>query len=353
MNIATPCASNTQSSNGTCSILYLCYATFTQRSPVFSVDLTMLSAIAFVSKKIKRTVPKPNDIYLKLLIKHLCYTCKCYRGKRKSECMFTLFDNTLSFEEGILGRVFLIPYSNWFGLDYLLFHLAASDCSDTLQTCFVPNTKFFTSIHTRGISLVHRIYTFNMLILLGILYIIVNGSSLCFGNVVEDKILKVGEELWRETLPLQGGSRFYQLQGLKPHMWYEVKISYPASIPASFSIELKRNKSDVMLNNNRRLLNTEKLIFKTYDNQDESRLLLVSVEAEGFPAKLHVQERQFIIFNIVCDELLLGIPHKAWWVVAMGLLCLGIGFILPSFLPFYLLPKNQASRSDDLVSKIS
>ncbi|XP_027352025.1 uncharacterized protein LOC113862924 isoform X2 [Abrus precatorius] len=194
-----------------------------------------------------------------------------------------------------------------------------------------------------------------MLILLAILYIIVNGPIFCFGNVysVEDKILKVGEELWRETLPLQGGSRFYQLQGLKPHMWYEVKISYPASIPARFSIELKRNKFDMMLNNNRRLLNTEKLIFKTDSNQDESNLLLVTVEAEGFPAKRHVPEREFIIFNIVCDELLLGIPHKAWWVVALGLLCLGIGLIVPSFLPLYLLPKNQVSRSDDRVSKVS
>ncbi|KAL1339291.1 hypothetical protein AAHE18_U025400 [Arachis hypogaea] len=39
-------------------------------------------------------------------------------------------------------------------------------------------------------------------------------------------------------------------------------------------------------------------------------ILFVTVEPEGFPAIPHVQERQFIIFNIVCDELLLGIPHK-------------------------------------------
>ncbi|RDY05130.1 hypothetical protein CR513_11064 [Mucuna pruriens] len=177
-------------------------------------------------------------------------------------------------------------------------------------------------------------------------------STACCGRV-EDKKLNVGEELWRETLPLQGGSRFYQLQGLKSLTWYEVKISYPASIPASFSIQLKRNKTDVVLNNNRRLLNTEKLIFKTASNQDEFQFVLVSVEPEGFPAKLHVPDRQFIIFNIVCDELLLGIPHKAWWVVALALLGLGIAFIVPSFLPLYLLPKNQVPRTDDHVSKNS
>ncbi|KAG2395118.1 uncharacterized protein HKW66_Vig0075060 [Vigna angularis] len=171
------------------------------------------------------------------------------------------------------------------------------------------------------------------------------------GPCVEDKILKVGEELWRETMPLQGGSCFYQLQGLKPHTWYEVKISYPASIPASFSIQLKRNKSDVMLNNNRRLLNTEKLIFK--NNQEEFQLVLVTVEPEGFPAKQHVPERQFIIYNIVCDELLFGLPHEAWWVVALAVLGLGIAFIVPSFLPLYLLPKNQVSMTNDHVSKTS
>ncbi|KAH1259288.1 hypothetical protein GmHk_03G008796 [Glycine max] len=150
---------------------------------------------------------------------------------------------------------------------------------------------------------IYHICMCNMLILLSILHIIVNGPTLCFGN--------------------------------------------------NFSIQLKRNKSDVVLNNNRRLLNTEKLIFKTNSNQDEFQSVLVTVEPEGFPAKLHVAERQFIIFNIVSDELLLGIPHKAWWVVALALLGLGIAFIVPSFLPLYLLPKKQVSRTDNYVSKTS
>lgn len=105
---------------------------------------------------------------------------------------------------------------------------------------------------------------------------------------VESKILNVGEELWRETLPLQMGSRLYHLQGLKPDMWYEVKISYPGSvcvfcpskveflklfwvcliqgkqqIPASFSLELKRDLTSPVEKQSRKLLDTEKLIFKT------------------------------------------------------------------------------------------
>ncbi|KAI4316072.1 hypothetical protein L6164_024089 [Bauhinia variegata] len=120
----------------------------------------------------------------------------------------------------------------------------------------------------------------------------------------------------------------------------------PYLIPASFSIQLKRDKLDKALKNNRRLLNTEKIIFKTDNNQDET-YVLVSVEPEGFVAIPHVAERQLIVYNIVCDELLFGIPHKAWWVVLLALLCLGIAFMIPSFLPSYLLPKNQSSRTDD------
>ncbi|XP_019417038.1 PREDICTED: uncharacterized protein LOC109328170 [Lupinus angustifolius] len=197
-----------------------------------------------------------------------------------------------------------------------------------------------------------HIYMCHMLILVCILIIFMKAPTLCFGNMVEDKILKTGEELWRETMPLQGGSRFYQIQNLKPKMWYEVKISYPASIPASFSIELKRDKLNMVINKNRRLLNTEKLIFKNYSDQDKT-YVLVTVKPEGFLAKPHVPERQFVIFNIVCDELLLGIPHKAWWVVALALMGLGIAFMVPSLLPSYLLPKKQVLGSVDSVSKAS
>ncbi|XP_041019244.1 uncharacterized protein LOC121261125 isoform X2 [Juglans microcarpa x Juglans regia] len=173
----------------------------------------------------------------------------------------------------------------------------------------------------------------------------------------DSKFLNVGEELLRETLPLQMGLRFYQLQGLKPYTCYEVKISYPASIPASFSLQLKRGKSNSVLNHYRRLLNTEKLIFRTESleslSNEDGIYVLVTVEPEGIVAIPHVQERQFIIFNIVCDELLLGIPHKAWWVVVLVLFCLGLAFIIPSFLPSYLLQESQSPRIKQDFSKVS
>ncbi|WCJ25808.1 hypothetical protein M5689_007667 [Euphorbia peplus] len=111
---------------------------------------------------------------------------------------------------------------------------------------------------------------------------------------MDDKnVIIVGKELWKETLLFQRGSRLYQLQGLKSYTWYEVKISYPASIPASFSIQLKKEDLDMGMNRNRRLLNTEKLIFKT-DNltsQQRNFSVLVSVESEGIVAIPNAPER--------------------------------------------------------------
>lgn len=172
------------------------------------------------------------------------------------------------------------------------------------------------------------------------------------GITTDNKVLNVGEELWEETLPLKRGSRLYELHGLKPSTSYEVKISYPASIPSSFSIQLKKDKSDAGVNLRRKLLNTEKLIFKADYNDLSSQdqmYVLVTVEPAGVVAIPHASERDFVIFNIVCDELLLGIPHKAWWVVVLVILCLFLAFLTPYFLPSFL----RQSSTDPTISKDS
>ncbi|KAL6524042.1 hypothetical protein OROMI_031137 [Orobanche minor] len=172
-----------------------------------------------------------------------------------------------------------------------------------------------------------------------------------------EKVLNVGEELFKETLPLQNGACLYQLRGLRPHTRYEVKISYPASIPASFSLRLSRGTSDLGLNHGRKLLNTEKLIFKTDGMsliEQGGMYVVVNVKPEGVVALPGKQEREYIMFNIVCDELLLGIPHKAWYVAVLALACLVFAFVVPSFLPPFLLPKNGNQHSiyhDQTVTK--
>nr|XP_029123557.1 uncharacterized protein LOC105054388 isoform X2 [Elaeis guineensis] len=110
------------------------------------------------------------------------------------------------------------------------------------------------------------------------------------------KALTVGDEIKNDSLPLNMGQRIYELRGLKESAWYEVKISYPASIPARFSIQLETGELELWLRKNRRLLNTEKLIF----NADSHRpvYVVVTVEAEGVVAKPNVKERELVVFNI-------------------------------------------------------
>uniref|UniRef100_A0A1D1YX64 DNA mismatch repair protein MutS n=1 Tax=Anthurium amnicola TaxID=1678845 RepID=A0A1D1YX64_9ARAE len=146
------------------------------------------------------------------------------------------------------------------------------------------------------------------------------------------------------------GQRLYQLKGLKDSTWYEVKISYPASIPASFSIQLRREMPDIWSGKNRRLLNTEKLIFKANIDQLIDAYVLVTVEAAGFVAMPHARERETVLFNIVCDELSFGIPHKAWCVGILAVLCLLLAVIAPYYLPSNLLTKNQIIESKELAS---
>ncbi|MCL7051780.1 hypothetical protein MKW94_022758 [Papaver nudicaule] len=170
----------------------------------------------------------------------------------------------------------------------------------------------------------------------------VGAISLTQEHMIDSKVLKVGEELQHETLPLQMGPRLYRLIGPKSFTSYEVKISYPASIPASFSIQLITDKLDTGDNwRNRRLLNTEKLIFNHQNLDQSEKYVLVSVEPAGVVAIPGVNERELVLFNIVCDELLLGIPHKAIWVGVLVLICLGVAFVVPSFLPSYQLKRKK------------
>ncbi|KAL4569386.1 hypothetical protein LXL04_025022 [Taraxacum kok-saghyz] len=120
-------------------------------------------------------------------------------------------------------------------------------------------------------------------------------QAICRANT---NILKVGEELQKESLELQSGSRIYQLEGLRPNYWYGVKISYPASIPASFSLQLKKENLNLEPKHQRKLLNTEKLIFKNDDTQQSGIYVMLTVESEGVVAISHVKEREMVIYNI-------------------------------------------------------
>eukprot|EP00252_Welwitschia_mirabilis_P005780 TRINITY_DN16362_c0_g1_i3.p1 TRINITY_DN16362_c0_g1~~TRINITY_DN16362_c0_g1_i3.p1 ORF type:complete len:206 (+),score=35.85 TRINITY_DN16362_c0_g1_i3:49-666(+) len=150
------------------------------------------------------------------------------------------------------------------------------------------------------------------------------------------KILSVGKEVRKEILPLETGEIMYQISGLKESTWYEVKISYPASIPASFSIVILKDASAQTLKLGRRLLNVEKLIFNSNDfllvAEDaglQKVFASVRVKPAGVVAKANLKEREFVIYNIVCDELIYGLPNHVWWVGFLVLLCITVSLFIP------------------------
>ncbi|KAK8933521.1 hypothetical protein KSP39_PZI015382 [Platanthera zijinensis] len=191
---------------------------------------------------------------------------------------------------------------------------------------------------------------FLMIFMAGSYALLDEGLSLTYRQDAGIKVLNVSEELQRETLPLKMGHRFYKLHGLKKSSWYEVKISYPASIPASFSLHLVKNLEDLQMRN-RRLLNTEKIIFK-FDSEklnsiENDVFVLVTVEPAGVVAKPNVQEQELVLFNIICEELLIGIPHRAWSVGIAALLCLVFAASILYYLPPELLMVIQCKQSDN------
>ncbi|KAB8108314.1 hypothetical protein EE612_043891 [Oryza sativa] len=173
-------------------------------------------------------------------------------------------------------------------------------------------------------------------------------------SLEEGRVLTVGDELMGETMLLRHGSRLYRLDGTRSSAWYEVKISYPASIPSSFSIRLVDDPHSVedLGSMNRRLLNTEKIIFKAQNSWPV--YVLVTVEPEGVVAKPNVPERELAVFNIVCDELMFGIPHFAWWVGIGSLFCIALASVAPYFLPLHKLLNYEATElRDDDAAKLS
>lgn len=123
-----------------------------------------------------------------------------------------------------------------------------------------------------------------------------------------------------------------------------------ALIPSSFSIRLVDGWDWGV--KNRRLLNTEKIIFKAESSSPV--YVLVTVEPEGVVAKPNVPERELALFNIVCDELMLGIPHFAWWAGIAALLCIVLAALAPLVLPLHkLLSCEGTELSESDAAKMS
>jgi len=114
-------------------------------------------------------------------------------------------------------------------------------------------------------------------------------------------------------------------------------------IPASFDISFLQHRLQYRRNARRRLLNIEKTVFYIagiYSQQDPGPLgrVLVEVHPAGVISKHHASDHAFIIYNILCEEVLLGIPRQAWWVGFLAVCVICSAFYISGRLPETLVP---------------
>ncbi|KAG6544172.1 hypothetical protein Mapa_014372 [Marchantia paleacea] len=172
-------------------------------------------------------------------------------------------------------------------------------------------------------------------------------------STMETRVLRVGHERKQDMLPLRGGGKcVYELVDLEESFSYEVKISYPATIPSSFSLSLAK---EGIVHGSRRLLNADKIIFQVgrgnslQISRHETKfraLVLVTVEPEGVVAKAHVQEQEFVIYNIMLERVRLGgIPVQAFWVGSLAFIALAISLLAAQFFPSLLEAEQEKYRA--------
>ncbi|GMH33067.1 hypothetical protein BSKO_00901 [Bryopsis sp. KO-2023] len=148
----------------------------------------------------------------------------------------------------------------------------------------------------------------------------------CVGGVgvVEDLIVKQG--LTAQKLMMGKEDKVYRLIGLKRNKSYEVRVSYPATIPCKISLGVFRSKEGISSSSKfRKLLNVEKLIF----NSEESDVMFAKMHAEADGVRpLAVNEPQdWLLYNIVLEEVMFGIPVDSFPVIAMAVAILVVAFL--------------------------
>jgi hypothetical protein len=112
---------------------------------------------------------------------------------------------------------------------------------------------------------------------------------------------------FRESLR-PGESKLYRMTNLQSEKKYEIRVSYPATMPAIFTIKVSNELSSLRGTHNKKLLNIEKEIFEA---KSQEMYAHVHVEREGESWDPKIRDSP-IIFNIIVETLVFGsVPSSA------------------------------------------
>eukprot|EP00762_Andalucia_godoyi_P004135 ANDGO_06309.mRNA.1 hypothetical protein len=139
----------------------------------------------------------------------------------------------------------------------------------------------------------------------------------------------------QESLQCSSEAIDYRLSDLGPNTFYEVRVSYPASNPATFQLMF-----DTEVSATRSLLDIEKVMFKT---DADSRIIGRAPNANGeyilhvscvreVPAKSEAISGKPVVFNIVLESLILNVPFDVAKIGFVGFFA--ILFIYAAVIPY-------------------
>jgi len=123
----------------------------------------------------------------------------------------------------------------------------------------------------------------------------------------------------------------YHLVKLQPSRSYELRISYPSTTPTDFYMEMIPQEA-LLQGKTRKLLNIDKLVFSSDITEHYVNVTAIRTGVPYDPASL----ADPIVYNIVLEELLLGVPWHSWRLVVLVLVIfyLTVKYLIPCSLSF-------------------
>ncbi len=133
------------------------------------------------------------------------------------------------------------------------------------------------------------------------------------------------------------------LHGLQASRQYELRLCYPASMPAVFEMELQSDDLDHIAPTSRTLLNTEILRFTAGSSssfsasghhpaikiaeQEGQMLVKISVEQEGVTYMDHLLDRP-VQYDLILDTLHWGISARVFPLIYLLVVCLALSLLV-------------------------
>ncbi|KXJ28223.1 hypothetical protein AC249_AIPGENE5867 [Exaiptasia diaphana] len=169
--------------------------------------------------------------------------------------------------------------------------------------------------------------------------------SYFFRSLTSENIRRlVPEQLQPNEYLSHNESRIYWLTNLEHECDYELRISYPATIPTTFLLELTSPINYLPGHQGRKLLNIEKMIFKNSKSDQYAKVTAIRTGLPWNSAKL----KDRVYFNIVLEKLYFGLPLEVWKTGVFILCTLIIVFtlILPKIQGFF---ENENLKSAKMI----